>query len=52
MQLLFEQFNVAGLYVAEAPTLSLYAVGKLTGLAVDIGAGKIGACPCNHALRR
>ncbi len=42
-QLLFEQFNVAGFYVSEAPILSLYAAGKLTGTAVDIGAEKIGA---------
>jgi hypothetical protein len=42
-QLLFEQFNVNGLYVTEAPVLTLYAAGKLTGTAVDIGAEKIGA---------
>ena len=42
-QLLFEQFNVAGLFCAEAPVLSLYAAGKLTGTVVDVGAGKIGA---------
>jgi len=41
--LLFEQFNVAGFYVTEAPVLSLYAAGKLTGTAVDLGAEKIGA---------
>lgn len=43
VQLLFEQFNVAGVYVADAAVLSLYAVGKLSGLAVDVGAGKVGA---------
>ena len=42
-QLLFEQFNVAGFFVTEAPILSLYAAGKLTGTAVDVGAEKIGA---------
>lgn len=34
---------MAGFYVSEAPILSLYAAGKLTGTAVDIGAEKIGA---------
>jgi hypothetical protein len=42
VQLLFEQFNVAGVYVANAAVLSLHAVGKLSGLAVDVGAGKVG----------
>ena len=42
VQLLFEQFNVAGVYIADAAVLSLYAVGKLSGLAVDVGAGKVG----------
>ena len=44
-QLLFEQFNVAGLFIADAAVLSMYAVGKLSGLMVDVGAGKVGACP-------
>ena len=43
LQLLFEQFNVQGVLVADAPTLSMYAVGKLTGLSVDCGADKTGA---------
>jgi len=43
-QLLFEQFNVAGLFIADAAVLSMYAVGKLSGLMVDVGAGKVGAC--------
>ena len=49
-QLLFEQFNVAGFYVAEAPILSLYAAGKLTGTAVDVGAEKIGAAAARAVL--
>ena len=48
-QLLFEQFNVAGLYVADAPVLALYATGKLTGSVIDIGAEKIGAPPLRAA---
>ena len=51
VQLLFEQFNVAGVYVADAAVLSLYAVGKLSGLAVDVGAGKVGASPPLCCLR-
>ena len=42
-QLMFEQFNVASLFIADAPVLSMYALGKLSGLVVDIGAGKVGA---------
>lgn len=37
-QVLFEAFNVSGLFVCDAPTLSLYAAGKTTGLVVDLGA--------------
>ena len=48
--LLFEQFNVAGFYVTEAPVLSLYAAGKLTGTAVDVGAEKIGAAAARSAF--
>ena len=42
-QIMFETFNVNGLYASEQPILALYGVGKLTGLSVDIGAEKIGA---------
>ena len=44
-QLLFEQFNVAGVYFADAPVMALYAAGRLTGIAVDVGADKVGAWP-------
>jgi len=50
LQLLFEQFHVQGVHVADAPTLSVYAAGKLTGLAVDCGAGKTGAFACRRRL--
>ncbi|KAJ9530642.1 hypothetical protein QJQ45_014755, partial [Haematococcus lacustris] len=36
-QLMFEVFNVNGLYVQDQATLTLYALGKLTGCVVDIG---------------
>jgi actin-related protein len=41
-QLAFEQFSVAGLFLAEQSVLSLYSVGKTTGLVVDFGHGKTG----------
>jgi actin-related protein 7 len=42
VQTMFETFNVGGLYAVEQAVLSLYAVGRITGVAVDIGHGKIG----------
>ena len=45
-QLMFETFNVAGLFIADQPVLSLYAHGKLTGCVIDFGHGKTGASPC------
>ena len=36
-QMMFESFNVSGLYVAEQPVAALYAVGKVTGVSVDVG---------------
>lgn len=44
-QLAFEVFNVSGLYFADEPVLSLYAVGKSSGLVVDIGHETTGVCP-------
>ena len=38
-QLLFDTFNVPGLYVANTAVLSLYAAGKFTGVVVEIGGG-------------
>ncbi len=46
VQTMFETFNVGGLYAVEQAVLSLYAVGRITGVAVDIGHGKIG----NYAI--
>ena len=38
-QIMFEYFNVPGLYIANSSVLSLYYVGKFTGVAVDSGEG-------------
>jgi Actin len=41
-QLAFEVFNVSGLFFADQALLSLYAVGKSTGLVIDFGHTKTG----------
>merc|ERR1712125_311993 len=38
-QILFETFNVPGMYVAIQAVLSLYASGRTTGVVTDIGDG-------------
>jgi actin-related protein len=38
-QILFDTFNVPGLYVANTAVLSLYSAGKFTGVVVEIGDG-------------
>ncbi|KAK9908828.1 hypothetical protein WJX75_003441 [Coccomyxa subellipsoidea] len=43
--LLFEQFNIAGLFMCEQSILSLYSVGKTTGIVVDLGHGKTDIVP-------
>ncbi|BBN12521.1 actin-related protein 7, plant [Marchantia polymorpha subsp. ruderalis] len=45
VQIMFENFNVSGLYAVEQAVLSLYAIGRITGVAVDIGHGKIDIAP-------
>lgn len=40
-QLMFEVFNVAGMFSQDHAVLSLYAVGKVSGSVVDIGHGKV-----------
>ncbi|CAD7701608.1 unnamed protein product [Ostreobium quekettii] len=44
-QLLFEKFNVAGLFIQDNSVLSLFAVGRLTGCVVDLGHGKMTVAP-------
>lgn len=41
VQLLFEGFNVMGMFVHDAAVLSLFAAGQLSGCSIDIGHGKI-----------
>lgn len=41
-QLAFEVFNVSGLFFADQALLSLFAVGKSTGLVIDFGHTKTG----------
>ncbi|KAF5828792.1 hypothetical protein DUNSADRAFT_17071, partial [Dunaliella salina] len=40
-QLMFEHFNVNGLYFQDQATLALYAMGMLSGMVIDIGHGKV-----------
>mmetsp|Transcript_15911 Transcript_15911/g.34353 ORF Transcript_15911/g.34353 Transcript_15911/m.34353 type:complete len:377 (+) Transcript_15911:10-1140(+) len=40
-QLMFEVFNVNGLFIQDQAVLSLFAVGKVSGCVVDIGHGKV-----------
>lgn len=44
-QLFFEQFNVNALFLCDQAVLSLYALGKTSGTVIDLGHGKVGACP-------
>ncbi|KAH9301349.1 hypothetical protein KI387_012932, partial [Taxus chinensis] len=45
VQLMFETFSVNGFYATEQAVLSLYAVGRISGCAVDVGHGKIDIAP-------
>lgn len=45
VQVMFETFNVTGLYAVEQAVLSLYSVGRISGCAVDIGHGKTDIAP-------
>ena len=38
-QILFEEYNVPGVFMSRAGVLALYANARVTGLAVDVGAG-------------
>ena len=38
-QIMFETFNVPGLYIAIQAVLSLYSAGKFTGIVADSGDG-------------
>lgn len=45
VQVMFETFNVTGLYAVEQAVLSLYSVGRISGCAVDVGHGKTDIAP-------
>eukprot|EP00240_Pyramimonas_obovata_P006831 CAMPEP_0118955042 /NCGR_PEP_ID=MMETSP1169-20130426/59358_1 /TAXON_ID=36882 /ORGANISM="Pyramimonas obovata, Strain CCMP722" /LENGTH=175 /DNA_ID=CAMNT_0006902809 /DNA_START=230 /DNA_END=753 /DNA_ORIENTATION=- len=44
-QMMFEHFNVSGLYVAEQPVLSMYSVGRVSGTVIDVGHGRCDISP-------
>ena len=44
-QIMFETFNIPGLYIALQPSLVLYASGKFTGFALELGEGVSQFCP-------
>ena len=58
IQIMFESFNVGGLYIAIEPVLSLYSLGKYTGIVTDYGehisyfVPIFYGCPLPHAVVR
>ena len=38
-EIMFESFNIPGLYLADSTVLSLYCSGKFTGMVIDMGDG-------------
>jgi len=44
-QLLFEEYNVPGVFMSRAGVLALYANARVTGVAVDLGAGGMTVTP-------
>jgi len=57
-EIMFEKFNVAGMYVSMQALLSLYAVNKTTGVVLDVGDGVTHVVPIYggyviaHAINR
>ena len=49
---MFEEFNMTGFFLCDQPILSLYAVGKITGVVVDIGHAKTGKVALNTDILR
>ena len=43
-QLLFEKFQIEGLFLGEQPVLALYSLGRIAGYVVDLGHDKTGHC--------
>ena len=58
LQIMFETFNVQGLYIAVQAVLSLYASGRMTGVVLDSGDGVTHIVPAyegyalSHAIQR
>eukprot|EP00899_Mesostigma_viride_P015451 jgi/Mesvir1/23907/Mv10687-RA.1 len=44
-QIMFERFNVSGLYIAEQGVVALYALGKISGVSVSVGHGCVDIAP-------
>ncbi len=44
-QIMFDTFNVSGLYIAISAVLALYSAGKFTGLVLEIGGGSTSVVP-------
>lgn len=44
-QILFEQYNCPGVFLSRGGVLALYANARLTGMAVDVGAGGVTITP-------
>jgi len=49
-QIMFETFNVPGMYIAMDAVLSLYASGRLTGIILDVGDGVTHAVPIHEGF--
>eukprot|EP00775_Hariotina_reticulata_P009584 gene9584-9747_t len=49
-KLMFEEFNVAGLYLHDAAVSSLFSTGKMAGCVVDIGHGKIDVAAVSEGI--
>ena len=56
LQVMFENFNIPGMYVAIQGVLSLYATGRTTGIVLDSGDGVSQILPiyegilCTHSI--
>ena len=44
-EILFETFDIPKIYFAIQPSLPIYAVGKFTGIVLDLGDGLNSFCP-------
>ena len=49
-EIMFETFNIQGLYIVYSSILSLYKEGKLNGIVVDLGDGVTQIVPINNGI--